>query len=454
MGSALAAPTSFASLITMKFLLLICLVGLASSMYTETKEEFNQEQDLMEFGAPEIMDKEEKILKETEKEINENNKKFAEGKSSYSEKLTLESDMTKEELEMHEGGDFSTDAEGRGLGLIMPPLEERVSSENLNEVYAELDRQSVPTSYNAKSLGMVTAVKNQGACGSCVAFAAHGQHEVAMVKAGAKLSGLDLSEQYLVDCAYSLDGANGCNGASPHIYSKFMHQNAGGHSLHETDYPYLGRNPKLNCNTANNIKKWNSGAKITQATWDWNCNETKLKSLIATKGAVLVGIYASDSSFGSYSSGVWNGCTQGARSNHAVLAVGYGNENGKDYWLIKNSWGTNWGDSGYIKIARGTNHCNVGSVCVWTDAAKDGTPGVVPTAAPTTQPPLNLWCDMTELFGGNNVTGNYNLRIWVYNSESGWKPIESKVRCVNSKCTPQQAGPTNACMYICGKQKC
>jgi len=451
MGSALAAPTSFASLITMKFLLLICLVGLASSMYTETKEEFNKEQHLLESAPDEIKEKEEKILKETEDEINKNNKDFEDGKSSYSEKLSIMSDMTDEELKLHEGGDFS-DAEGRGLGLIMPPLEERISSKNLDEVYAELDRQSIPKSYNALSIGMVTPVKNQGACGSCAAFAAHGQHETAMVMAGALLSGLDLSEQYLVDCAYGLDGANGCKGAQPHIYSKFMHENAGGVSLHENDYPYLGRNPKLNCNAANKIQKWNSGAKITKATWDWYCNEAKLKKLIATKGAVVVGIYAGGS-FRSYSSGVWNGCTQGAEINHAVLAVGYGNENGKDYWLIKNSWGTNWGDSGYIKIQRGTNHCNVGNFCVWTDAAKDRAPGVVPTARPTTQPPLNLWCDVSKLFGKNNITGNYNLRVWV-NDGSGWKPIESKVRCVNSKCTPRQAGPTNACMYICGKQKC
>jgi len=436
----------------MKSLLLICLVGLASAKYTEDRKKFNEEMHIKEFAPKEIEELEEKLLKKAEKQINENNEKFKNGESSFEEKLTYFADMPEDLLKAHQGGIFD-DVGERGMGLVMPPLEARISSENLDEVYAELDRTTVPASYDAKALGMVTSVKNQGSCGSCVAFAAHGQHETAMVKAGAKLSGLDLSEQHLVDCGYSLDGANGCNGASPHIYNQFLHQNSGGQSLHESDYPYLGQNPKLNCNAANKISKWNSGAKITKATWDYSCTETKLKSLIATKGAVLVGIHASDTSFSSYKSGVWNGCTSGAQSNHAVLAVGYGTENGKDYWLIKNSWGTNWGDSGYIKIQRGTNHCNVGNVCVWSEATKNGDAAPAPTAAPTTQPPLNMWCDLSELFGTNTITGSFGLRIWVWQNNA-WKAIESEVRCVNSKCTPQKAGPTNACLYICGKTKC
>ena len=95
---------------------------------------------------------EEKVLKKTEEEINKNNEDYDNGKSSFKEQLTEFSDMIEDELKMHEGLIDSED-EGRGLGLIMPPEEERISSENLDEVYAELDRQSIPASYSAKDKG-------------------------------------------------------------------------------------------------------------------------------------------------------------------------------------------------------------------------------------------------------------------------------------------------------------
>merc|ERR1711963_30984 len=191
--------------ITMKFLLLICLVGLASAKYTENLKQFDEEMGIVENAPEEVEKMEEELLEKTEKEINENNEKFAKGESSFQDRLTI------------------------------------------------------PAAYNSITEGLVTSPKNQGACGSCAAFAATGLHETSMVKAGATLSGLDLSEQYLVDCAYSTNGANGCNGAWPHIYSKWFHED-GGVGLHETGYPYLGRNPKLNCDTAGSLPKWSSGA--------------------------------------------------------------------------------------------------------------------------------------------------------------------------------------------------
>merc|ERR1711963_934066 len=366
--------------ITMKFLLLICLVDLASAKYTENLKQFDEEMGIVENAPEEVEKMEEELLEKTEKEINENNEKFAKGESSFQEKLTEFADMTDDELKEHEGA-IAPDMDMRGLGLVLPPAEERISSPNLDEMYAELDRQTIPAAYNSITEGLVTSPKNQGACGSCAAFAATGLHETSMVKAGATLSGLDLSEQYLVDCAYSTNGANGCNGAWPHIYSKWFHED-GGVGLHETGYPYLGRNPKLNCDTAGSLPKWSSGAKVSNAQWDYSCTEDKLKQLVATKGAVAVAIYASDSGFGSYKSGVFDQCTD-TTINHAVLAVGYGTENGKDYWLVKNSWGTNWGDGGYIKMLRGSNHCRIGNICTWTDSTKTGEQGVVPTAAPS-----------------------------------------------------------------------
>ena len=105
-------------------------------------------------------------------------------------------------------------------------------------------------------------------------------------------------------------GANGCNGAAPHAYPVWF-ANDGGSSPHEAKYPYLGGSPKLNCNTAANIPKWNSGAKVTNAVYDFSCSQDKLKQLVSQKGAVLVGVYASDRSFSDYDGrGVYDKCSQ------------------------------------------------------------------------------------------------------------------------------------------------
>ena len=103
---------------------------------------------------------------------------------------------------------------------------------------------------------------------------------------------------------------NGCNGAAPHAYPKFFADD-GGVSPHEVKYPYLDKYPNLNCRKASRVSKWNSGAKVTGATYDYSCNEDKLKQLVYQKGAVLVGIYASDDDFMSYDGrGVFDKCSR------------------------------------------------------------------------------------------------------------------------------------------------
>ena len=103
---------------------------------------------------------------------------------------------------------------------------------------------------------------------------------------------------------------NGCNGAAPHAYPDFFAKD-GGVSPHEVKYPYLDKYPNLNCRKASRVAKWNSGAKVTDATYDYRCNEDKLKQLVYQKGAVLVGIYASDDAFSAYDGrGVFDKCSK------------------------------------------------------------------------------------------------------------------------------------------------
>ena len=108
---------------------------------------------------------------------------------------------------------------------------------------------------------------------------------------------------------YALSLMKACNGAHPHAYSDWFAKN-GGVSKHELNYPYLHGYPKRTCTAANNVANWNPGYKISKATWDYQCTEAKLMKLVASKGAVATGVYATDSSFGSYKSGVYNKCSK------------------------------------------------------------------------------------------------------------------------------------------------
>lgn len=117
---------------------------------------------------------------------------------------------------------------------------------------------------------------------------------------------MDLSEQQVLDCAYGTEGANGCNGAYPHVYQQWVADNGGTFNL-EADYPYTSKVSSGSCD--NSIAKYEAGAKVTRAIVDYTCNEDKLKALVATYGAVSVAIYASDYGFYNYASGTFDGCT-------------------------------------------------------------------------------------------------------------------------------------------------
>ena len=168
-----------------------------------------------------------------------------------------------------------------------------------------------------------------------------------------------------------------------------------------------------------------------------------MKGLVYRYGAVATHIYASDSGFGNYASGVFNGCTSNS-INHAVVVVGYGTENGNDYWLVKNSWGSNWGDNGYIKMFRGNGICGIGGLCVAAECTDTGNASPAPVAPPPPPVPASQICDVRCAFGPN-LTGSYTIR---------WGSFTSSVKCENGMCSPRVAGPSNACMYMCGRVEC
>ena len=190
----------------------------------------------------------------------------------------------------------------------------------------------------------------------------------------------DYSEQQLVDCGYQQNNANGCHGAPPHAYITWA-ASSKLRLAHESQYPYLNEEPKLTCPA--NLPVHNQGARISDSYYTYNGNEELLKQLVFKHGAVVASV-KSKGEFENYKGGLFAGCPTTDKTDHAITVVGYGSENGIDYWLIKNSWGPNWGEKGFIKMKRGVNMCGIGKsmVAVLCEKVAGPTDAPLTTAKP------------------------------------------------------------------------
>ena len=206
-----------------------------------------------------------------------------------------------------------------------------------------------PDAINWITNGAVTSVKDQGQCGSCWTFSATGAVEGAWAISKEQL--IDLAEQELVDCATGRNyGSHGCNGGQMEGAFKYIIEN-GQCSL--ASYPYTAKDG--DCQTCSSVAQMSS------------CSDVKPNDQVSLKGAVAqqpvaIAIEADTKYFQSYSSGILTSSDCGTNLDHGVLIVGYGDDNGQKYWLVKNSWGPTWGDDGYIKIAR-SDSTNDAGIC-------------------------------------------------------------------------------------------
>lgn len=208
-----------------------------------------------------------------------------------------------------------------------------------------------PESIDWRELGAVTPVKDQCMCGSCWTFGTVGVLEGQYYRKYGKLE--KFSEQNLLDCSWNF-GNNGCNGGEDFRAYGWMIHNGG--LMTDKDYGrYLGIDGRCHFDESA------AAIKVTDYVLTKPFSVEELEDAVANVGPISVGV-AVNKNFLFYAEGVFDDetCSSAVEDQaHAVLAVGYGTENGKDYWIIKNSWSTWWGDEGYIKIARKGNICGV-----------------------------------------------------------------------------------------------
>ncbi|KAK0419467.1 hypothetical protein QR680_014163 [Steinernema hermaphroditum] len=255
-------------------------------------------------------------------------------------------------------------------GFRMPPKSYLLKTTR----FKTASNASIPDAIDWRQHDYVTDVKDQGQCGSCWSFSSTGALEGQQKRATGKL--VSLSEQNLVDCSkgYGSEGGNpglqGCDGGIMHLAFAFIKEEGGVDS--EESYPYTANDSAVCKFKTDTVGATDDGMVMVPEGV-----EEALKAAVATVGPISVAIDASHRSFQFAGKGVYYEpeCSD-QQLDHAVLVVGYGTDPVEgDFWIVKNSWGTEWADGGYIRMARNRdNHCGIASVAVYPVVKSENTP--------------------------------------------------------------------------------
>jgi len=216
---------------------------------------------------------------------------------------------------------------------------------------------AAPTSYDWRNQGRVSAIKDQASCGSCWAFATVANLEgLYYANKGVMKT---FSEQMLVDCDTQ---DSGCNGGLMQYAFSWIKSNGG--IMYDTDYPYVGEEQTCKSDKTKYADFKVTGYKKLGSTWStWSCvDEDEIKEFLYETGPLAVALNADYLS--SYTGGIVDYTSSKcpySGINHAVTMVGYGTDSSSsmDYWIVKNSWGKDWGESGYFRIRRGNGTCGI-----------------------------------------------------------------------------------------------
>ncbi|XP_015790998.1 cathepsin L1 [Tetranychus urticae] len=268
------------------------------------------------------------IFNENLKKIKLHNEKAIRGEHSYQLGITKFADLTIEEM-------------------TMPELE--VEPQPLNVKFHHKSYFKAPESFDWRSKGVLTGIKDQGACPSCWAFTGAATIEAAYAQKTGKL--VNLSVEDILDCA---PDSKGCEPG----YVNTVYYYAKDKGIYRDDcYPYESHDDlsRKVCR----VKSECDRIKISDIMYVRNRDENALRDAVA-KHVVTGYIYSELEDFKFYKGGIYTGpnCPKD-KITHLVPIVGYGTENGTPYWIIKNSWGEHWGENGYGRVLRGNNTCGI-----------------------------------------------------------------------------------------------
>lgn len=264
----------------------------------------------------------------------------AAGGASWRKGINQFSDMTHEEYAVRLGY-----RRGAGSGAMeATPW----SSQPASTIPAD----TLPTEVNWWTQNVVTAVKDQGRCGSCWAHAATETLESHVAINSGEL--YVLSTQQLVSCSpnsHDCGGWGGCAGSTAELAYTYL-TNIGG-QVQEWSFPYVSY-----MGTTNGTCTWNNSGDDLPPTVSidgfvklTSNNATAVMTALANVGPLAVNVAAA--AWMDYESGIYDGCGyDNVEIDHVVELVGYGSEDGQDYWLIRNSWSAGWGEAGFIRLKR------------------------------------------------------------------------------------------------------
>ena len=226
---------------------------------------------------------------------------------------------------------------------------------NLNPYHLKISNDA-PASIDFRTLNRVTTVKNQGACGAAWAFSTVGNLEGLYSGHYGEL--VELSKSVIIDCDTK---DSGCNGGLMEYAFTWLKSNG---IMTEADYPYHGYKDECKIDIDKCIpmritgfEKLGGGSSVFSCT-----DEEEMKEFLYSRGPVSVAFNADP--LQTYASGIIDKTANQCPSsgiNHCALLVGYGTDSasGLDYWIVKNFWGSSWGESGYFRIRRGNGTCGI-----------------------------------------------------------------------------------------------